>query len=479
MRIFNSKIKLLKKLFIPLVVGVVLFSSGWQIYAQVQNNAPNYQYQAFITGSGLPSSRILQRGRTYSLYAELKNVGSGEADEARLLIKNNNPEFTAGPYVASDTQPVGTPRRGYGTQNCDGDECFSWQFTPGIKRHESRQATFTFNVSGAAKDGSQLCFEAIATPHTPTNIQFRGNKVCLAVKGEATDGPVAQTDANIRRPYLTTSGGNIHAGALWGDGACLQPEDDLLNPARVRGRVSTTGSKAEYVVSAGQNVSNFGSANDKDSISLTFGSYGLVCRPDLAKRYLEDPGVNQFPPGAPSSFGMTYLNSSNFDGMAKISGNIVFEGGQIPIGRKITLVVDGDVLISGNVTPQGGNYSSVSRIPSFGIIATGNINIQSSVTDLYGIYYAGSSLSGFNKGIINTCQNANSAVFNPLIGTAGGASACNGALNVEGAFIATNIYWRRTLGDADQNTAAAETINYTPLLILNPPIGLGGVVGQF
>ncbi len=129
-------------------------------------------------------------------------------------------------------------------------------------------------------------------------------------------------------------------------------------------------------------------------------------------------------------------------------------------GQHATIYVDGNVYINGNVKFMSWSGSSIQNIPSFTLVANGNIYISPSVTELDGTYVA-------QGGTIYTCNN-NGATPNPLY------SSCNKQLKIYGSLIATQIDFMRTNGTVSQaanpssnlcstsDPNAAEVICYTP-----------------
>ena len=131
-------------------------------------------------------------------------------------------------------------------------------------------------------------------------------------------------------------------------------------------------------------------------------------------------------------------------------------------GQHATIYVDGNVYINGNVQLMSWiSGSSIQNIPSFTLIAKGNIYISPNVTELDGTYIA-------QGGTIYTCSN-NGATPNPLY-----SSCSNNQLKIYGSLIAKQIDFMRTNGTVSQaanpssnlcsgaDPNAAEVICYTP-----------------
>lgn len=420
---------------------------------------PVYGYTASWLGTSDPAivGGIVNKGQTYKLYTQLQKTSPGSGSNIQHTVSYpTNGSISTG--SADQSSPAANNRGLTGTFCQVGfAPCWYWTFSS-YPSGQTTVASFNFTVSSSAVSGSQICFSVGAHSLDSTEAVAARSQQCYTV-GE----PAATTGA----PYLSTAYGSVHAGARFGDKPCL------ITPGNgdINGQTGASqGSKADYVVSAGGSVSNFGSGGSPSGANLTFANYGQICREDIAARYIDNSSI----PTLPQS---NVAVSDLANGIARANGNITITGGTVGRGQRSTLVVNGNVYISGNIAHASTGYTSVANIPSLGIVATGNIHIAPGVSTLYGIYYAGSALSG-STGIINTCQSGHGVIPNPGI-TSGGAAQCNGNLTIEGALVATNIYFRRTGGNAQSaGSAAAETVTYLPQLILRPPLGLGGVASQ-
>jgi hypothetical protein len=115
----------------------------------------------------------------------------------------------------------------------------------------------------------------------------------------------------------------------------------------------------------------------------------------------------------------------------RTGGDITLNGIFMPIGRKVTLFVNGKATIAGNVANLGisSGANGVLSTPSLTVIATGGIDIQPNVTYLDGYFLA------TNNSTLNTCVGGSMIV-----------TSCNSQLRVNGALSATKIEWRRNFG---------------------------------
>lgn len=421
----------------------------------------DYSNKALIS---TPISQV-ERGKDYTIPARLFNDGRRFSPAVRLEVQNQTAAYAVAPHVANNTSSPPADSAGYSTSSavCAAAPCYYWRY-PTLGVGQVRDNSFQFRVHTDAPANSNICFQAFAFPHSSTVSGYAGNQVCFRVIAP-------------REPFVSTSGGSVHGGAGFNEQPCL-----LTSSSRgfVRGQVRAIGSKADYAVSAGGNINRFGSAGNEFGAGLTFGntppfgSYGEVCRPDLAKLYLIDQ------PAADAGIGGGTLSDVNTlpNGIRSHTGNLTINGGTIAVGKRITLVVNGDVYITGNIGFDATNYT-LTTIPSIGIIASGNIHINPAVTNLYGIYYAGSAISAPESGIINTCRTGFGNDPNPPnITDARDAVTCGQQLTVQGALVANRLYLRRTFGDANvAGSSPAELINFIPQLFLRPPEGLSSVSG--
>jgi len=305
-------------------------------------------------------------------------------------------------------------------------------------------------------------------------------------------------------PFVTTEEGDVHSGGNLSDMPCFVPGAGV---GTVRGQVRNgNGSYAAYVLSAGGNITDFGSAKQAAGSKLTFGNiapngrYGVICREDLAAKYLA--------PASPG--GATVLNNNDprvIDGVVSQSDLIGMEGvyvinkditlGDNPNavlnivrGQHLTLVVRGQVFVNGrvNLSPGGDiSPSDLSTIPAFGVVAQKNIYIHPAITELDGIYSAGTDPARYESGspdaalprnkigTINTCKSIldqDPDIHTPSI--VANADSCGNQLVVNGMMAARKIFFRRTVGDvANLSPSPAENIIFAAQVYLQPPPGFG------
>lgn len=160
------------------------------------------------------------------------------------------------------------------------------------------------------------------------------------------------------------------------------------------------------------------------------------------------------------------LNSS-VSGQYLASNSINLNASTISARKQITLYVDGDVTINGDITyADRWNPNDQASVPYFALIVRGNIIVNSNVTRLDGLYVA-QPIAGGTKGSFKTC---NSPCIQPAIGG-------NRQLVINGQVIAQRVELLRpygTLGPlatdpSNITTNPAEIINFIPSMIIGSP----------
>lgn len=167
------------------------------------------------------------------------------------------------------------------------------------------------------------------------------------------------------------------------------------------------------------------------------------------------------------------INNKNCSGSCQYiyNGNFpTITGANLPAGRQITLYVNGNVTIGGNIMyPSTFNPSDQSNIPYLTIIAKGNITLTSGVSELDGLYIAQPSSQAGTDGIFSTCD-----------------STCNNQLVVNGAVIAQHVELLRSHGTLDPpghgdvnniGSNPAEIFNFVPSMVIGNP-AFAGVWGD-
>ena len=162
----------------------------------------------------------------------------------------------------------------------------------------------------------------------------------------------------------------------------------------------------------------------------------------------------------------------------KYLGDLTIGGANLPVdangvSNQVTLYVDGNVTISGNIKyPSIFDASTPDHMPYLTIIAKGNIILTDGVTQLDGLYIAQPTNSG--NGAFATCNNGND-VLSP--DPAASQNPCNSQLVVNGAVIAQHVELLRSHGTLHQPPSdvngvganPAEIFNFVPSMVIGTP----------
>ncbi len=357
--------------------------------------------------------------------------------------------------------------------------------------------------------------------------QSNGNVVGTLLYGGSSTGLSSSPSCRfnvLRYPYIKAYGAEVMAGG--GFGSTCSTRSGIFAMMRPMGQqVSTNKSGSGSQLGAfafsqdgSSRISGFASAilrtsapNATRGNALHFGgvNYDLnsrtpamggnltgnpICMPD----YFND---TQYPESnttvrrqGDSTIQQTGL-SNNYNGKQVFyEGNATVNyGGASTHQGRTTYYVEGNVQINSNVRYDG-NYANVADIPNFTLIVKGNIYIAPNVTQLDGIYIAqpqegNESTTGqiFTCARNYTAYTSASAVYTNCSGGYGGPYNTQ-SLRVNGSFIAQRIILNRAVNTLNNSTfrepqassQAAEIFNYSPEIILSPPVfrPTGGPTGS-
>ncbi len=124
--------------------------------------------------------------------------------------------------------------------------------------------------------------------------------------------------------------------------------------------------------------------------------------------------------------------------------NLTTAANKLADGQTLALYVDGDVTIKENIITQNTSWASVNDIPSFVLIAHGDIYIDSSVSAIDGVLIA-QSRSAATGGNIYTCSNGHALPSAADMADTTGICKAN-PLTITGSVIARTIKLFRTSG---------------------------------
>lgn len=338
-----------------------------------------------------------------------------------------------------------------------------------------------------------------STMSIPTNPDNLGDKYCAFVTLSFTKGKVngqgtiynppntpqeLQGDCTTiaTRPITRVYGGDVSAGfaACTGWSSAVAPSGGNII-SWIKDATGAGAGTQLAAVARGQ-ITDFSSGLGKSSpdgppLFLTFAStqtpspsavaFGAGACPD---DYWSGATGTTLPPGSIDLLG---LPDGTYKGLSA-PGPYTISSGTNFTGSK-TFYIDGDVYINATqITYAGGSslgqpwniVGTTTTIPNFTLIAHGNIYIDSSVTDLDGIYIAQpvKQLDGTYKGgEIRTCVQDQTGKSSPDATVPGYYERCNRNLTVTGAFISKVIRLQRTNGNRKDSVNSDGPTNATNL----------------
>ena len=333
-----------------------------------------------------------------------------------------------------------------------------------------------YNVSGIwlAQPGDRICsYIAIDNNWSVKNDQsadtFRASNIACVVV--------------TKSPNLNLSGSDSYAK----DGFTGSDVRENIVPG-----TDKRGSYSQYGLLTGDTkVTNFGSAG---YTTASKNNYSLACRLSYANTDSAQGNCNDLKnglkpaylskknlsvPSKPASIGSIPPGDVDFDklqGSYHKSGNLIIGNNILKPSRHITIFVDGDVTIKGNISIDWSiKYHNLSEIPSFTIKAN-NIKVEPWVALITGTYVATDHFESCNGAQNNTDD---LGMLPPP------KSKCQHKLKVNGAIVSGNSpIFRRTFGagnlqednqwETDRISSTAEWINYTPNLWLTTSNGSSG-----
>ncbi len=443
----------------PLTLGVREYNVFNQNFTVPNNALPGTQYCQFIqftpaTDSGgtrngpwACATVVAQFNLTPSVTASATSAQQNDSITFTYRVNNSGP--TPSTAVACKVVATNQPPGYVPLPQQDVDRNPDSGFATGCPRVFLNGATTltTETVSvGNLSPGSKICRSLVVNPKNQSGGPRASAESCVVI---------------AKTPYVHFLGNDVWAG---GGFAVVNPACNTASKIATSSRTlqdgTVAGSVVEYGAFALGKITNFGSGSKglvnpaaPQGKMLTFsnidstnlGNYGAPqhCINDYVAQYQSSPAL-----GAG-----TFDVGSRPNGNWHITGNATFHG-TMPLGSQQVYMVTGDVTIDNTGIQYPGTYTKFDDIPSLVIIATGNINIQSSVTQMDGLYVA--------RGTMSTCSNAPPGNLS--------VSTCNAQLTVNGAVIVGNLSLLRTFG-ADGATDVtrkqpAEVINFNPEMYL-------------
>lgn len=315
------------------------------------------------------------------------------------------------------------------------------------------------------------------------------------------------------RPYFRAYGSDTFAGGWFNSGAssCSPAASTFQAPTYLgltnlykggvmaygksngSGAGSQFGAQALGLIEGNSDVVNpYGFTSGSNGYNkLSFANLSSLSVTNFWGGFWEGSDAHQASHCLPDYFGTKQNSPKPWSGnlSAAASGQYITTGlslntipDAVSAGKNITLFVNGNVYIGGNITYAGGYTAD--NVPKFALVVRGNIFIDPAVSRLDGLYIAQpdttSAATISNSGIIWTCH-ANAA--DPPT-AAYVSSACRTKLTFNGAVIAKQVNLLRVNGDVASAAAGegsgsgniAEVFNYTPEMVIgggffNSPVG--------
>ncbi len=414
--------------------------------------------------------------------------GNGEPDNRTYLIGETN----IGPCVAPPPPPD-ISCSGISPGEVDPGQLFNLNvsFNNDLGGGTLNGATMTVTVSGGVYGPTVVAFTPNPLPPGVTangtinslTLPTAGNyTVTIAISGGNTPPgtpPCSHPLSSLNKPYFRVYGGDVLAGLPeFNSVGCSAstPGSRILGFAKDDG----SGAATQLAAQAMSKIEEFSSAAGRAG-------------PASPTEPTPPKGLTFANAGDPADAGSTYgggfrdsrCPNPNYFGTSGpapiITGPYSHPGAVIPAAATPTKVfVDGDVFIDANITYAAGPWTAP-NIPSFYLIAKGNIYIDKDVTQLDGVYVAQPDAADA-RGNIYTCAKWTgiTGALPDLDGTF--MSECDGnpvpaALTVNGSFIARSIKLLRTNGslrasiptETATDPSIAEVFSFSPEMWLAAP----------
>jgi hypothetical protein len=309
-------------------------------------------------------------------------------------------------------------------------------------------------------------------PPPPDKAYFRvlGGDI-VAGASIATD-PATPCSGAGAAPHITTAGISTWNRAN-SDGTYRGAGSEYAAQALnfIQGLVTGQGNNATAPLNQEKGELAFANDNTGSSYSPTGGLFG--------GRYGEAPCFDYWnnQPASTTTTATTLDVNSLPSGSHRHNGpQLTLSATTLAVSKHVTLYVNGDVNIAGNITNSLGalgSYATRNEIPSLKLVVKGRIFIDRTVTALDGLYVAipdtgatavNNTFAAPIPGTISTCSNGFST-YRPTDATV--FTQCRIALTVNGSMVGHQVWLLRTFGELD-TLVPAETFNFTPEIWMAP-----------
>lgn len=337
----------------------------------------------------------------------------------------------------------------------------------------------------------------------------------MSVDGQST--PSCGGDINLtgdtfsvfNYPYFNAVAGDVAAGSRFATdtvspgNSCGSSNNNAGIVSWNKGAPTYNGASGQYGLSAPNYIqdliSSKGNNNGGSQTTLSFANEGTgnpnsITTPGLyggfnskgpcVDYWAAKPASGTGPIGDIHNVNLGALGSGTYVYVVNSPAQVTIHRSQLQDGTHITLYVDGDVSIDGDITDKttdlNGTWSSIRDIPSFKLVAKGVIYIGANVNEIDGNIIAvpdtgyekttnRNTFANPMKGTISTCSDTrNFKVYDPSATPAQPMlDACNNKLVFYGTVAAYQMFLLRTYGSMN-NSTPAEQFNLSPEVWLAP-----------
>ncbi|MDB5175874.1 MAG: hypothetical protein JWM81_732 [Candidatus Saccharibacteria bacterium] len=330
--------------------------------------------------------------------------------------------------------------------------------------------------------------------NVPTSIGYVNAAGVTAQQGgpPLNDG---RCDTVADKPYARFYNGDVSAGGGFklsgADTECVKDGSIQTFSRKIGADVRGTGSAVQLGAIAfnASTIDSFASASLRTTAPIS--DTGLTFAHQVAGGYGDALGVqhcvpNYFAVMPSAAIDSTAYAAGNTQQAYKHTGDVTISSNiKVQDGARISLFVKGNVIIKNNIQFANSSWP-LDKVPSFYIVAEGNIYIDANVTQLDGVFIAQGKTG---NGLIDTCSNDST-----MYATGFGSplpTVCNKQLTVNGGMIADTVNLNRTFGSLRYSTSgenktflpvvrscgssgssadcAAEIFNATPEMYLTEP----------
>ena len=282
------------------------------------------------------------------------------------------------------------------------------------------------------------------------------------------------------KPYVRVYGGDVSAGNGFGASCASNPSAAIVGWNKESATYSGAGTQyamfaLNKIYDFAGSLGNSGGAPVPDGLAFAHngivgglfgGSLGAV------------PCMSDFYAAKPSSAAVlaaTDITSLSTGAYALTTGSGTTLKGALGAGKRISIFVQGDVLIDGNITYPA-NWTA-GATPLLQLVVKGNIFVSQSVTQIDGVYIA--QPAGTGGGAIYTCADPTLPASAVLTDRGTLYGLCKNKLTINGVFAANQVQFLRTNGTLSQSSAAetaasgagAEVFNFSPAVWMAYPPG--------